>query len=205
MIENTIGDDISADLQETYHQYKRTAIIKKLAAKTDLNFDQISKLVVNPEHGEIIKTITLKDIIDAQSSEEDDDEEEAEPSKPAKAAKKTAAPPAKGKKAAKASPAKKAAKKTAASAAPKAKKTASGEKKPKADKGKKKPRLDYEKGCKEVLAALKTAGEPIARGAIEEATGFSGVQVRTFCKKLAEQGKIEVLGSGGRSTRYKLA
>jgi hypothetical protein len=206
--DSSIGQDLSADLQESYHKHKRAVVIKKLAAKMDITFGQIAKLTENAEHGDVVKTITLQDIFDECAPKT---EEAAQPPKPAakpsakKGLAKTAAP--KGKKAAKATPAPKkaaAAKKTAKAApAPKAKKTA-GAKPPKADKGKKKPRLDYDKGCKEILAALKAAGEPVGRGAIESATGYTGVQVRTFCKKLAEQGKIEVLGSGGRSTRYKL-
>jgi hypothetical protein len=200
-----IGQDLNADLQESYHQHKRAVVIKKLAAKMDINFGQIARLVENADHGDVVKTITLKDIFDEISPQE-----EAQPPKPAakaspakKAAK--AAAPAKGKKAVKtATPKPAKAAKPKAAAAPKAKKAAAGAKPPKADKGKKKPRLDYEKGCKEILAALKAAGDSVGRGQLESATGYSGVQVRTFCKKLAETGKIEVLGTGGRSTRYKL-
>jgi hypothetical protein len=204
MIEDSIGQDLSADLQESYHQHKRAVVIKKLAAKMDINFGQIAKLTENAEHGDVVKTITLQDIVNEISPKTED----AQPPKPAakaSSAKKVAkaAPPAKGKKATKAAAPKKTAKAKAAPA-PKAKKTAAGAKPPKADKGKKKPRLDYDKGCKEILAALKAAGEPVGRGQIESATGYTGVQVRTFCKKLEEQGKVEVLGSGGRSTRYKL-
>lgn len=209
MIEDNLGQTLSADLQESYHQYKKVAVIKKLAAKPDLTFGQIAKLTENAEHGDVVKTITLQDIINECAPSES---EAAQPPKPtaktssAKKAPAKAAAPAKAKKATKAAAPKKAAAKpkAAKAAAPKAKKAAAGAKPPKADKGKKKPRLDYDKGCKEVLAALKAANEPVGRGAIESATGYTGVQVRTFCKKLEEQGKIEVLGSGGRSTRYKL-
>ena len=211
MIDDSIGQDLSADLQESYHQHKRAVVIKKLAAKLDLNFGQIAKLTENAEHGDVVKTITLQDLWNEHAPKNEEEEESAQPPKPAvkTSAKKgaaKAAPAPKGKKAAKAAPApKKAAKKAAKAApAPKKAKATAGAKPPKADKGKKKPRLDYEKGCKEILGALKAAGEPVGRGALESATGYSGVQVRTFCKKLAEQGKIEVLGSGGRSTRYKL-
>jgi hypothetical protein len=59
------------------------------------------------------------------------------------------------------------------------------------------------------MAALKTAkskgADSLGRSALEEATGFTGVQVRTFAKKLAEEGKVQVLGEGGRSTTYALA
>jgi len=75
----------------------------------------------------------------------------------------------------------------------------------KADYGKKKPRLKRDQGYKEILAALKAAGEPCGRKALETATGYTGVQVRTFCKELAAQGKVEVLGKGGRSTKYALS
>lgn len=75
----------------------------------------------------------------------------------------------------------------------------------KADYGKKKPRLNREQGYKEILAALTAAQEPCGRGELEKATGYTGVQVRTFCKELVKLGKVQVLGKGGRGTKYALA
>lgn len=75
----------------------------------------------------------------------------------------------------------------------------------KADFGKKKPRLQREVGYKVILDTLKAAGSPCSRSEIETATKYTGVQVRTFCTELADQGKITIHGTGGRSTKYEAA
>jgi hypothetical protein len=192
------NEDLGNVLDDSYRQHKRDVAIKRLGERTSLTLEQVSKLVSHPEHGDVVKTITLQELIDegaAKTTETDDGDEAAAappPRRPApnkkKAAKKATKAPAAKKKAAK-----KAAKKKAASS--------NGRK---ADFGKKKPRLDYEQGCKEVLAALKAHGKPAGRNDLESATGYSAVQVRTFCKRLAENGKIKILGKGGRSTSYAM-
>jgi len=203
MSDDNLGDSLS----ESYRTHKRTVAVKNLGERTHLTLEKLAKLVNHAEHGDIVKDITLQELIDVSalkgSAEPEEEEEEEAPAaapkgKPPKAAKKTAKKTAK-----KAAAAKPAAKPKAAKKAkkPKAEKNADGRK---ADFGKKKPRLDYAQGQKEVLAALKAHGEPAGRSDIEEATGYSGVQVRTFCKKLAEDGKVQILGKGGRSTRYAL-
>ena len=197
MSDDNLGDSLS----ESYRTHKRTVAVKNLGARTHLTLEKLAKLVNHAEHGDIVKDITLQELLDVTNlkssvaSEEEEEEPVAPPRKVKTAKKAAAAKPAAKAKAAKAPKAAKAAKK----AAPK--KNADGRK---ADFGKKKPRLDYAQGQKEVLAALKAHGQPAGRSDIEEATGYSGVQVRTFCKKLAEEGKVKVLGKGGRSTRYAL-
>ena len=168
---------------------------------------KIAKLVAHEEHGSIVGDITLQELIDAalpaavaEALEEQGDDDPA----PAGAPSRPATKPAKKKAAAKkpaAAKKKPAAKKKAAAKKPSAK-SATGKK---ADYGKKKPRLQREQGYKEILAALKAAGEPCGRGDLEEATGYTGVQVRTFCKELAVLAKVKILGKGGRSTKYELA
>lgn len=170
-------------LDEGYRAHQREVAVKNLGERTHLTLGQISKLCENPKHGEIVATITLQELLDIKLK--DVTEEPA------------AAPP-KAKKAAKKKTAKKAAKKTTA-------KKTTAKKGAKADKGKPKPRLDYDVGMKEVLACLKAAKEPLGRSAIEKATGFTGVQVRAFAKKLKASGKINILGEGGRSTKYEAA
>lgn len=196
-------ENLGESLTESYRAHKRTVAVRNLGERTHLTLEKLAKLVSHEEHGDIVKDITLQELIDVSApkvavEEEEDDERAPAPKAKKKAAKKTTAP----KKAAK-KQTKPAAKKTAKKAAkkPAAKKNADGRK---ADFGKKKPRLDYATGMKEVYAALKAHGEPAGRSDIEEATGYSGVQVRTFCKKLVEDGKIKILGKGGRSTRYAL-
>lgn len=190
-------ENLSESLSESYRTHKRTVAVKNLGTRTSLTLEKLAKLVAHEEHGEIVKDITLQELIDVTtvkvSVEPEDEVAAAPPAAKKKAAKKTTEK--------KTTTAKKSAKKKAAKKKPA--KKAKSEDGRKADFGKKKPRLDYVQGCKEVLAALKAHGEPAGRSDIEEATGYTGVQVRTFCKKLADQGKIKVLGKGGRSTRYE--
>lgn len=198
-------ENLGEVLDEGYRAHKRQVAIKNLGERTHLTLEKIAKLVAHKDHGETVKDITLQELIDVQKGAKP--AARAVPSSSKKTAKKVTKRPA-AKPAAKKATAKKATKK--ASKKPAAKKTAkkaapkTAKKGPKADKGKPKPRLDYETGMREVLAAVKAAGEPVGRGDIESATGFSGVQVRTFAKKLASAGKIQILGKGGRSTRYAL-
>jgi hypothetical protein len=203
-------ENLTDALSDSYESYKKSTMIKHLASRGNLTIAQLSKLLEHAEHGPTLATIKLQELFDAQTGSASPAAQKEAPKKGKPAA---AAPPAAAKKASKAAPAKKAAApakaKKVAKAAP-AKKAAAPKaapKKPgspKADKGKPKPRLDYDVGTKEVLAALKAAGEPVGRGAIEKATNYNGVQVRAFCKKLASDGKISVSGKGGRSTRYSL-
>jgi outer membrane biosynthesis protein TonB len=221
-----MSDENLADVLDDkadYLAYKKKRMIEKLSERTHLTFEKITKLVGHPEHGAVVAEITLDDLIDAivdqrvqerleelgDAAPESDDEEEDQPAPAPKATKK---PAAKKKVAAKKKPVakKKATKKPAAKKKPVAKKKtvkkapAKKEDGRKADFGKKKPRLNREQGYKEIIAALKAAEEPQGRSDLEEATGFSGVQVRTFCKELAANGKVKILGSGGRSTKYAL-
>jgi len=200
------------DDKADYLAYKKAKTIEKLSERTHLTLEQIGKLASHPEHGTIVGTITLDELIqpkvDAALAEAGiNDDEDATEEEEAPVSMKKVAATAKKKTAKKASRApvrtKKTAKKKAATAKKKVtKKSVDGRK---ADFGQKKPRLNRDQGYKEIIAALKAAGEPCGRGELEEATGYSGVQVRTFCKELAEQGKVQVLGKGGRSTKYALA
>jgi len=203
--ENMQDENLGESLTESYRTHKRTVAVRNLGERTHLTLEQIAKLVSHAEHGDIVKDITLQELLDVTAAPEPDEEPEEEEEEEEE--EETAAPSSKrrGSKK-KAKKAKKAAKKKAKKAAKKAAKktTSRGSGGRKADYGKKKPRLDYDQGCKEILAALKAHGEPAARGELEDATGYSGVQVRTFCKRLAENGKIQILGKGGRSTRYGL-
>jgi hypothetical protein len=210
-------DTLGAVLDEDYRAQQRNVIVKHLSGRTQLSIGQLVKLCEHPQHGEVVATITIDEILALKRAEEDveeeDEEEVAAAPKKKKTAKKTATVVTKkstAKAPAKKGPAKAPAK-TKAVSKKSAKKTVLGassskaEKGEKADKGKPKPRLDYDKGMKEVLAALKAASEPVGRSAIEKATGFTGVQVRAFAKRLADAGKIKVLGDGGRSTKYAAA
>jgi hypothetical protein len=200
-------ENLGEVLDEGYKAYHREVAIRNLGTRTHLTLEKLAKLVAHKEHGETVKDITLQELIDVQMKTGT----KSAPRTPPSSAKKTSKKPTATAKAPKPAPAKKIAKKPTAAKkpAPVAKKTAKktakmapSDKGPKADKGKPKPRLDYETGTREVLAAVKAASGPVGRGEIEEATGYSGVQVRTFAKKLAAAGKLKVLGKGGRSTRY---
>lgn len=206
-------ENLGAILDEGYRARAREVALKNLGKRTYLNLDQLAKLVAHETHGETVKDITLQELIDvALTRDEGDGQVEAPKAAKKKSAKKVAKKPAAAKKAStakKPSTAKKAAKKPAAkksakkaAKSPAAKKAA--KKGPKADKGKPKPRLDYDVGMREVLAAIRAAGKPVGRGDIEQATGYTGVQVRTFAKALNKAGKISILGQGGRSTQYAL-
>lgn len=196
-------ENLGEGLNESYRQHKRAVAIKHLGERPTLTLAQIARLVSHDEHGDVVGTITLQELLERSEPEA---EAEAEPEKLAKkvSRSKVKAPAKSAKKASK-SPAKKAAKAATASK----KGAATSAKSPKADKGKPKPRLDYDQGCREVMAALKAAKaqghDSLGRSAIEEATGFTGVQVRAFAKKLASGGKVQILGEGGRSTTYALA
>jgi hypothetical protein len=195
MTDENLGDV----LDESYRAHQRQVAIRNLGDRTHLTLGQIAKFCDHPKHGEIVASITLDELLAVRVPDESEDD----PDPPKATAKKAAVKKATAKKAtAKKATAKKAAKKATKKAA---KKTSSSAKSKgaKADKGKPKPRLDYEKGMKEVLSALRVAKEPVGRSAIEKATGFTGVQVRAFAKKLAGAGKIKILGDGGRSTKYE--
>jgi hypothetical protein len=199
------------DDKADYLAYKKKKTIEKLGERTHLTMAKIAKLVAHEEHGSIVGDITLQELIDAAlpgavaAALEEMGADAPAPPAAAPASRPAAKKAAKKKASKKATAAKKkpAAKKKAAAKKPSAK-AATGKK---ADYGKKKPRLKREQGYKEILAALKAAGEPCGRGDLEEATGYTGVQVRTFCKELAAMTppKVKILGKGGRSTKYELA
>jgi hypothetical protein len=197
------------DDKADYLAYKKKKTIEKLGERTHLTMTQIAKLVAHEEHGSIVGDITLQELIDVAlpaavaAALEDMGEDAPAPSDPVPrpAAKKSAAAKKKATKKPAAAKKKATKKKAAAKKKPSAK-SATGKK---ADYGKKKPRLQREQGYKEIKAALKAAGEPTGRKPLEEATGYTGVQVRTFCKELAAKGEIKILGKGGRSTKYALA
>lgn len=207
-------ENLAEGLNQSYREHQREVAIKHLGSRTRLSLGQIAALCGHDEHGDVVASITLQELIDVTQQADGGDEAS---SAPAAAAKKTPAktaakkPSKKAAKTKKTPAKKKAAKKPAAKKKPAKKKAAkkSTKRGPKADKGKPKPRLDYDQGKREILAALKAAKadgqESLGRSALEEATGFSGVQVRTFCKKLAEEGKVQILGEGGRSTTYAVA
>lgn len=171
-------------LDEGYRETQREVAVNKIAERLNLTLGKLVELTTHPEYGPIVADISLQEILDNQLAKMNPVEEEA-PRKRGRR-KKTAS--------------KKNTKKVASKKSKKAPK-ATG----KADRGKPKPRLDYDTGMKEVLACLKAAKEPVGRSAIEEATGFTGVQVRAFCKKLRDAGKIRVVGNGGRGTKYEVA
>lgn len=228
-------ENLAEGLNESYRTHQREIAIKHLTSpdRRTLTLGQIAKLMGHDQHGAVLASITLDELYNelldgsaeesAENDEGDSDEEEPNPPSAKKGGRKKAAKTAPAaakkvgrKKAAKAAPAKKAAKakaapaaKKAAKAAPAKKDKASSGRNPKSDKGKPKPRLDYDSGKKEILAALKAAAaqghESLGRGALEAATGFTGVQVRTFAKKLVEEGRVQVMGEGGRGTTYALA
>jgi len=199
MTDENLGDVLNNNMLA----YMKGKALEQFSERLHLTLGQLVKLCEHPEQGKVISNITLQDIVDhaittAQEGlggpltdgQIDEPEEEVE---------KTAKKASTKKKAKKAAKKKSAAKKKASSK--KEPKKASG-KKEKADKGKPKPRLDYDRGMKEMLAALKAAGGPCGRKTLESATGYTGVQIRAFAKKLEEKGKIEITGSG-RNTRYQ--
>jgi len=198
-------DNLDAAINDSFRQHKRGLILENLADRLHLTLEQVTKLTAHPDHGALVKEITLRELVDEVNKKGGKKggkkgSQKAKNSakggkKIAKSSSKKAAKPPKKKAAKKKAAKKKAAKKKAA------KKTA--KKGPKADKGRPKPRLDYETGMREVLSALQATGQPTGRQAIENATGYTGVQVRTFCKRLATEGKVKILGEGGRSTRYQ--
>jgi len=189
-------------LDDAYRARYREVAIRNLGQRTHLTIEKLAKLVSHKDHGPTVKDITLQELLDVTLK---NGKSTAAPAAPAPAP--VAATPAVAakttKKAAKKTT-KKAAKKTTKKAAKKTTKKAA-KKGPKADKGKPKPRLNYDVGKREVLAAIKAARGPVGRGDIEAATGYTGVQVRTFAKALKEEGKVKVLGEGGRSTKYDAA
>jgi hypothetical protein len=196
MSDENLGDV----LDESYRKHKREVALRNLGERTHLTLEKLALLVGHETHGETVKDITLQELIDVGSGDGASSKPpSSKPPSSGTAAKKPAAKPA-----AKKATAKKAAKKAAKKGAKKAAKKATAKKGPKADKGKPKPRLDYETGKREVLAAVKAAGKPVGRSDIEKATGYTGVQVRTFAKALQKDGKVAILGQGGRSTAYTM-
>ena len=192
-------------LDDAYRVRYREVAIQNLGERTHLTIEKLAKLVAHKDHGPTIKDITLQDLLDVTLK---NGKSAAAPAVPAPVVAAAAAPAApvaaKTTKKVTKKAAKKATKKVTKKAAKKAAKKTT-KKGPKADKGKPKPRLDYEVGKREVLAAIKAARGPVGRGDIETATGFTGVQVRTFAKALKVDGKVKVLGEGGRSTKYDVA
>lgn len=181
------------NLTQTMLDHQRKSTLKHLSERPELSLGQIAKLIEHPKLGETAASITLGELLEAMQ-EDFLETHMAEPS-PAKEATRRSA------------------KKTAKKAAKKSSKKAASKKKvkktpvkrgAKADKGKPKPRLDYDRGTKEVLAAMKAAGEPVGRKAIESATGYSAVQVRSFLKRLNDRGKVTVLGEG-RKAQYAIS
>jgi cobalamin biosynthesis Mg chelatase CobN len=214
MSEENLNDVL--DDKADYLAYKRKMTIEKLGQRTHLKLSQIAVLCGHEEHGKIVGDITLQELLDVKLAEaapssdvEEEDDVEEEPVKAKPKRKVTKRPAAAKKTTAKKKVAKKATKKPAAKKKAAKKKVAKKAAQPangrKADFGKKKPRLDYKQGMKEVLGAIKAAGGPCGRSDIEEVTSYTGVQVRTFAKKLAAEGKIKILGKGGRSTKYAIA
>lgn len=200
-------DDVLEDKAD-YLAYKRQKTIEKLGERTHLTMEKIAKLVAHEDHGSIVGSITLQELIEVAlpeavktAIEERGDAEDTEEASAEEDPVVIVMKPAKKKTGKKAPLAKKSAKKTPKKI-PVVAKSANGKK---ADFGKKKPRLQRDQGYKEIMAALKAAGTPCGRGDLEEATGYTGVQVRTFCKELTDQGKLQILGKGGRSTKYALA
>ena len=195
-------ENLDAELNENWREHKRGLILENLGERLHLTLEQVAKLVSHPDHGEAVKDITLQEVVNEATKGTKNKKKKSKRTR-GKPEKKPEKKPAKKttKKAAK-----KAAKKTTPKGSKKkvaAAKKVAGKKGPKADKGRPKPRLDYETGCREVLGALKAAGGPVGRHPLEVATGYTGVQVRTFCKRLANEGKARILGPGGRATQYE--
>jgi hypothetical protein len=187
MTDDNLGDAINS----SFHEHKREIIIENLAERLHLTLDQVTKLTSHPDHGPVVSLITLREIFDEVSNKQTRSQEKS--SKKDTAAKVSSKKGSKKPKGSKSTPKKKDAKKKVAK-----KKDGS-----KADKGKPKPRLDYETGMREVLSALQSDGEPAGRQVLEDVTGYTGVQVRAFCKRLVADGKVRILGEGGRSTKYQ--
>ena len=183
-------DNLDAAINDSFRQHKRGLILENLADRLHLTLEQVTKLTAHPDHGALVKEITLRELVDEVNKKGG--------KKGGKKGSQKAKNSAKGGKKIAKSSSKKAAKPPKKKAAMK-----KAKKGPKADKGRPKPRLDYETGMREVLSALQATGQPTGRQAIENATGYTGVQVRTFCKRLATEGKVKILGEGGRSTRYQ--
>lgn len=201
MSDENLGDVLNNSMLS----YMKDSAIKHLVSRQHLRLGQIVELCNHPEQGKAVGSITLAELVEAAVADVADSapdvEEEAVSPKKAKTSSKKKVAKKKVKKTSSKKTAKKAEKKTAAKKTS-SKKGAAKDKKPKADKGKPKPRLDYDRGMKEVLAALKAAGGPCGRKTLENATGYSAVQIRTFAKKLEDRGKISISGSG-RNTQYE--
>lgn len=174
--------------------FKKKKTIEKLGERPHLTLSQMAKLVAHDKHGDVVGDITLQELINVQLKKAVAAKMEELGAQGTTVEEVSEAAPATAKK-------KKTAKK-AAKKAPKKAKSADGKK---ADFGKKKPRLDRDQGYKEILQALKAAAAPCGRKELETATGYTGVQVRTFCTELATKGKVNILGKGGRSTKYEIA
>lgn len=177
-------ENLGEVLDQSYRAHQRTVAIKNLGDRTHLTLGQISKLCDHPQHGETVATITLRELLDAEDAKRAVPRAQPDTMTSPRSAKKRGA--------------KKAAKK-------KTSQKNTSRRGAKADKGKPKPRLDYETGMREVLAALRAAKEPQGRTSLEKATGYTGVQIRAFMKRLAGAGKANILGEGGRSTKYEAA
>ena len=195
------NEDLGNVLDDSFEAQKRAVAIGVLGERTHLTMGLIAKLLEHPKHGDVIKEITLQELLDAAHGEEE--AEEAEESAEEEEA---AAPaPAKGKAKKKAAKKKSAKKKSAKKKTTKKKTTKKkgGGKGKKADSGKKKPRLDRDIGYAEIKKALKAAKEPVGMGHLVDVTGFPPVQTRTFLKELEKKGEVKRHGKG-KATKYDL-
>jgi len=190
---STNEENLSEVLTDSYVRNQRASAIITLGGRTHLSIGKLAKLLEHPDHGPVIATITLDDLLKVSSkSSEDEDEDEVEVSAPK--AKKTAkvAPPKVTPKAA----APKTAPKTA-KAAPKAAKAAAP------TQGGKRERLDRDTGFREITAALTAHKEPMANGDLVKATGYTAMHIRTFLNEMIEAGTVTYEGKG-RGTKYLL-
>lgn len=174
---------LEKDLKRDLEEFLRNRAKKLLAERRSLTLGQIAKLVAHPEQGEVVQQITLGDLFDYHATQHEAPGEEAlsgETEQAAPSRKRVRVPKRKR-------------------AAP----VAEGEEA--SSEGRSRPRLDYDTGCKEVLAAVIAAGAPVSRSDLETATDYNSTHLRAYLKKLIADEKINVVGNGGRSTRYEAA
>lgn len=179
-------ETLSNELKENYKAKMRPVAIDTLADKPELTMKQLAQLLEHKEHGPVIATITLNDLVEARvarmdrsalndllSVEAEDADEEA-PKRPAvrKVGKKVA---------------KKTSKKVAKKVTQKGGRA----------------KLDRENGYPAILKAIKK-NEQAAISVLVDETGISTNHVRTMLRELIEEGKINQVG-GGRGTQYEMA
>lgn len=170
---------LEKDLKRDLEEFLRNRAKKLLAERRSLTLGQIAKLVAHPEQGEVVQQITLGDLFDYHAAQHEAPGEEALTTEQAGPLRKRARAPKR---------------KRAIS-------VADGE--GTSSEGRSRPRLDYDTGCKEVLAAVIAAGAPVSRSDLETATDYNSTHLRAYLKKLIADEKINVVGNGGRSTRYE--